>query len=57
MLVTLKDVLKIAEAKKLAVGAFNTPNLESLTAVLEAKSACGDYACAGSRGDGPCQAG
>ncbi len=36
MLVTLKDVLKIAEAKKLAVGAFNTPNLESLTAVLEA---------------------
>ena len=39
MLVTLKDVLKIAEAKKLAVGAFNTPNLESLTAVLEAAAA------------------
>lgn len=36
MLVTLNDVLKIAEEKKIAVGAFNTPNLESLQAILEA---------------------
>ncbi|MBQ7372619.1 MAG: class II fructose-bisphosphate aldolase [Blautia sp.] len=36
MLVTLKDVMKIAEEKKIAVGAFNTPNLEALQAILEA---------------------
>lgn len=36
MLVTLKEILKIAEEKKIAVGSFNTPNLESLTAVLSA---------------------
>ncbi len=36
MLVTLKEILKIAEEKKIAVGAFNTPNLESLLAILEA---------------------
>lgn len=36
MLVTLKEILEIAEEKKIAVGAFNTPNLESLLAILEA---------------------
>lgn len=36
MLVTLKSILKIAEAKKCAIGSFNTPNLESLLAVIDA---------------------
>lgn len=36
MLVSLKEILKYAEAKKCAIGAFNTPNLEHLTGVLEA---------------------
>lgn len=36
MLATLNDVMKIAEEKKIAVGAFNTPNLEALQAILEA---------------------
>ena len=36
MLVSLKEILKIAEAKKIAIGSFNTPNLESLTAVMDA---------------------
>lgn len=36
MLVTLNEVLKIAEEKKIAIGAFDTPNLESLCAVIEA---------------------
>lgn len=36
MLVTLKNILKIAEAKKCAIGSFNTPNLESLKAVIGA---------------------
>lgn len=36
MLVTLKEIMEIAEEKKIAVGAFNTPNLESLQAVMEA---------------------
>ncbi len=36
MLVTLKDVLTIAEQKKIAVGSFNTPNLEALQAVIGA---------------------
>lgn len=36
MLVTLKNILKIAEAKKCAVGSFNTPNLTSLKAVISA---------------------
>ena len=36
MLVTLKEILKIAEEKKIAVGAFNTPNLESLRAIIGA---------------------
>ena len=36
MLVTLREILKIAEAKKIAVGSFNTPNLESAMAVISA---------------------
>ena len=36
MLSTLNDVMKIAEEKKIAVGSFNTPNLEALQAVIEA---------------------
>ena len=34
MLVTLNEILAIAEEKKIAIGAFNTPNLENLMAVL-----------------------
>ena len=41
MLVTLKDVLKIAEAKKCAIGSFNTPNMTSLRAVIDAAEECG----------------
>lgn len=36
MLVTLKEILKIAEERQIAVGSFNTPNLESLRAVIDA---------------------
>lgn len=36
MLVTLTDVLRLAEAKKIAIGAFNTPNFESMKAVISA---------------------
>jgi len=36
MLVTLNDILKIAEEKKYAVGSFNTPNLECVAAVIAA---------------------
>ena len=36
MLVTLKEILKIAEEKKIAIGSFNTPNLTSLKAVISA---------------------
>ena len=36
MLATLNDVMKIAEDKKIAIGSFNTPNLEALRAVIEA---------------------
>ncbi len=36
MLCSLKEILKIAEAKKCAIGAFNTPNMSSLRAVLGA---------------------
>ncbi|WP_305766816.1 class II fructose-bisphosphate aldolase [Candidatus Epulonipiscium viviparus] len=35
MLVTMKEVLKIAEERNIAVGSFNTPNLENIIAVLE----------------------
>lgn len=36
MLVTLKEILDICEAKGCAVGSFNTPNLESIMAVIGA---------------------
>ncbi|MGE4541354.1 MAG: ketose-bisphosphate aldolase [Bacteroidales bacterium] len=36
MLINLKEILDIAEARKIAVGSFNTPNLEAIRAVVEA---------------------
>ena len=36
MLVNLNEILALAEEKKCAVGAFNTPNLECITAVIAA---------------------
>lgn len=36
MLVSLTEILQLAEAKKCAVGSFNTPNLESIMAVIGA---------------------
>lgn len=36
MLVTLKEIMKIAEEKQIAVGAFNAANLESLQAAITA---------------------
>lgn len=36
MLVTLQQILKLAQTGKKAIGAFNTPNLESMQAVLAA---------------------
>lgn len=36
MLVTLKEIMKIAEENRYAVGSFNAANLESLEAVIEA---------------------
>lgn len=36
MLVSLKEVLKVADAKKCAIGSFNTPNLASMRAVIGA---------------------
>ncbi len=36
MLVTMSEILALCEAKKCAVGAFNTPNLESVRAVISA---------------------
>lgn len=36
MLATLNEVMQIAEEKKIAIGSFNTPNLEGLQAVIEA---------------------
>ncbi|MBQ3222907.1 MAG: class II fructose-bisphosphate aldolase [Clostridia bacterium] len=36
MLITLNEILAIAKEKNMAVGAFNTPNLECITAVLNA---------------------
>lgn len=36
MLATLNEVMKIAEEKRIAIGSFNTPNLEGLQAVTEA---------------------
>ena len=39
MLVNLVEILKLAEESKTAVGAFNTPNLECINAVLAAAEA------------------
>ena len=36
MLISLNEILAIAKEKNMAVGAFNTPNLECITAVLNA---------------------
>lgn len=36
MLVTLKEILKIAEEKNIAIGSFNTPNMTALQAVIGA---------------------
>ncbi len=36
MLVTLKEILKSAEEKKIAIGSFNTPNMTSLMAIISA---------------------
>ena len=36
MLVTLKEILAIAEERHIAVGSFNTPNLASLRAIIAA---------------------
>lgn len=36
MLVNLVDILKLAKEKKCAIGAFNTPNLECINAVINA---------------------
>ena len=36
MLATLKEIMNIAEEKQIAAGSFNTPNLESLQAVIDA---------------------
>ncbi len=41
MLVNLKEILAIAEERKCAVGAFNTPNLECLLAVIDAAQKLG----------------
>lgn len=36
MIVTLREIMNVAEERSIAVGSFNTPNLESLLAVTEA---------------------
>ena len=36
MIVTLKEILKIAERDKIAIGSFNTPNHSSLQSVIDA---------------------
>ena len=41
MLVSLVEILGMAEERKCAVGAFNTPNLENLNAVIEAAEKLG----------------
>lgn len=42
MLVTLKEILQIANERKIAIGAFNTPNLTSLKAVIAAAEDLGE---------------
>ncbi len=39
MLVTLKEIMKIAEARQCAIGSFNTPDMSSILAVLGAAEA------------------
>lgn len=41
MLVTLNEVIAAAEEKNMAVGAFNTPNLETLRAVIDSAEELG----------------
>lgn len=41
MLVTLKEILKIAKERDIAVGAFNTPNLECIMAVIDSAEKLG----------------
>lgn len=41
MLATLKEVMNIAEERKIAIGSFNTPNLESIEAVIGAAQELG----------------
>lgn len=40
MLVTLSEILRLAEANNCAVGAFNTPNMTSIKAVIAAAEEC-----------------
>ncbi len=42
MLVSLKEILKIAEARKCAIGSFNTPNMASARAVIAAAEELGE---------------
>lgn len=42
MLVTLKEILKGAEARGTAIGSFNTPNMSSIRAVIGAAEALGE---------------
>lgn len=41
MLVTLKEIMAIAEEKGMAIGAFNTPNLETLRSVIDSAQELG----------------
>lgn len=41
MLVTLNEIMQSAEEKHCAIGAFNTPNLECIRAVIDTAEACG----------------
>lgn len=41
MIVTLNEILEIGNEKQCAIGAFNTPNLECITAVLQAAEKLG----------------
>lgn len=42
MLVTLKEILKIAKARGTAIGSFNTPNMSSIRAVIGAAEELGE---------------
>ena len=42
MLYSLKDILKIAEERKCAIGSFNTPNVTSIKAVIGAAEELGE---------------